>query len=219
MLRDLMQEANKKRKDAEMMQETARRTMLQKEHDWATHGGIASGIAGPAAGLATAIDIQAKNAAIREQNAKMMPYVSMVTGMYANNAQGYQQEYNKYAADLHATDTKLISSDTKETVMDNIVIEDVKYTVSKTGAVRVEAKFSVKDSYRIFDSIKPTIDGVVAARLMKDDKCVGSAYFVFPVEGIITPAKLKAICTKTEDPNAKYTIEFEAADVWAMEQL
>lgn len=40
----------------------------QKEHDWAIHGGIASGIAGPAAGLAAAADIQAKNAQIRAQN-------------------------------------------------------------------------------------------------------------------------------------------------------
>lgn len=40
----------------------------QKEIDWATHGGIASGIAGGAAGLAVAMDAQAKNAQIRAQN-------------------------------------------------------------------------------------------------------------------------------------------------------
>lgn len=36
----------------------------QQEHSWAIHGGIASGIAGGAAGLATAINIQQKNADI-----------------------------------------------------------------------------------------------------------------------------------------------------------
>lgn len=219
MLRDLMAEADKKRKDAEMMSQMASRTMLQKEHDWATHGGIASGIAGPAAGVATALDIQAKNAAIREQNAKMMPYVAMVTSSYANTASGYQQEYNKYASDLQATNTKLISTDTKETVFENIVIKNVKHHVSNTGAVRVVANFSINENYRIFNSMKPTIDGCVRAKLMKDGECAGSAYIVFPIEGIITPVTLSAICTKTTDPNASYTIEFEADDVWAMEKL
>jgi len=219
MLRSLMKEADKKRKDAEMMANMAGRTMLQKEHDWATHGGIASGIAGPAAGVATALDIQAKNAVIREQNAKMMPYVAMVSGSYTKTAQGYQQEYNRYAADLQATNTKLVSPDSKEDVMKHIVIKDAKYTVSKTGAVTVTANFSVDGNYRIFESTKPTIDGCVACRIMQGETCVGSAYFVFPVEGIITPTTLNAICTKTTDPKGEYTLVFEPDDVWAMEKL
>lgn len=219
MLRDLMKAADKKRKDAEMMANMASRTMLQKEHDWATHGGIASGIAGPAAGVATALDIQAKNAKIREQNAQMMPYVAMVTSNYSKTAQGYQAEYSRYASDLQATNTKLVASDSKEEVMENIVIKDANYNVSKTGAVTVTAKFSINSNYRIFKNTKPTIDGYVACRLMKDGVCAGSAYFVFPVEGIITPITLTAICTKTTDPNASYELVFEPDDVWAMEKL
>ena len=219
MLRALMKEADKKRKDAEMMANMASRTMLQKEHDWATHGGIASGIAGPAAGVATALDIQAKNAKIREQNAQMMPYVAMVTSNYSNTAAGYREEYNRYASDLRATNTKLVASDSKEEVMKHIVIDNPNYNVSKTGAVTVTAKFSIDPNYRIFNTTKPTIDGYMACRLMKNGTCVGSAYFVFPVEGIITPITLTAVCTKTTDPKASYELVFEADDVWAMEKL
>lgn len=219
MLKDLMAEARKNEKDTEFRKEMMNRTLIQKEHDWATHGGIASGIAGPAAGIATAIDIQAKNARIREQNAQMMPYVAMMAGNYNKTAEGYRAQYNQYAADLKATSTKLVSKDTKEEVMNNIIITDSKYTVSNSGAVTVEAKFGIKPEYRIYDSIKPTIDGCVAARLMKDGKCEGSAYFVFPVDGIIANPTLKAICTKTTDPKATYTLEFDADNVWAMERL
>ena len=42
----------------------------QEEIDWATLGGIASGIAGGAAGVAVAMDAQIKNAEIRAQNRK-----------------------------------------------------------------------------------------------------------------------------------------------------
>lgn len=219
MLRALMRKADKNRKEAEMMASMASRTMLQKEHDWATHGGIASGIAGPAAGIATALDIQAKNAVIREQNAKMMPYVAMVSSSYSNTASGYREEYNRYAADLRACNTKLVSTDSKEEVMKNIIIKDAKYTVSTTGAVTVEATFNIDPNYRIFESTKPTIDGCVACRLMQGNECKGSAYFVFPVEGIINNTKLKAICTKTVEPGAEYTLVFEPDAVWAMEKL
>ena len=219
MLKDLAAEAKKEASDAEMRGQMVSRTMLQKEHDWATHGGIASGIAGPAAGVATALDIQAKNAAIREQNAKMMPYVAYVTSAYANDAQGYRAQYEKYTQDLKATNTKLVSSDSKEKVMENLCIEDAKYEVTSTGAVRVSATFSMNPEYRIFDSMKPTIDGCVAARLMKGKTCVGSAYFVFPVEGMIGKRSLSAICTKTTDPKAKYELKFEADNLWSMETL
>ncbi len=42
--------------------------LQQKEKDWAVHGGIASGIAGPIAGIATAMNVQNENAQIRAYN-------------------------------------------------------------------------------------------------------------------------------------------------------
>ena len=43
----------------------------QSEKDWATHGGIASAIAGPVAGVSRAVEIQQQNAAIRENNREL----------------------------------------------------------------------------------------------------------------------------------------------------
>lgn len=47
------------------------KSTAQREHDWALHGGIAEGIAGTAAGVATALNIQRENAQIRSQNAAL----------------------------------------------------------------------------------------------------------------------------------------------------
>ena len=53
----------------------------QKEHDWATHGGIASGLAGAGAGVATAINIQNKNAQIREDNQNLLKATGQLMAM------------------------------------------------------------------------------------------------------------------------------------------
>lgn len=44
----------------------------EMERDWATLAGVANGIAGPAAGLATALEVQRENEAIRARNAATM---------------------------------------------------------------------------------------------------------------------------------------------------
>lgn len=65
--RQLQAELDKTSKDMETI---VRGTyaLQQNEKDWAVHGGIASGIAGPIAGIATAMNVQNENAQIRAYN-------------------------------------------------------------------------------------------------------------------------------------------------------
>lgn len=219
MLFDMIKETEKELSNKRYMQQNASRMMLEKESDWATFGGIASGIAGPAAGLATAIDIQNRNAQIRERNVQMAPYVALVSSKYASDAKGLESTLARFNKDYEDTKTKLISSDSTEKVFRNLKIENIGYTVSETGAVVVEADFTANPSYRIFDTEEPAIDGVVAARLYRHGVHEGSAYFVLPVDGITRKMRLAAICTKTTDTEAEYEIEFEPEDLWAIEKL
>lgn len=67
----LLDRLNKANKEAASLDEGAQMLLKsgqQDEHDWATWGGVANGIAGVGAGVSTAIDIQAQNAKIRAQN-------------------------------------------------------------------------------------------------------------------------------------------------------
>lgn len=219
MLKDMYADAKEKMKDAKFMQEYSQRTMLKKEHDWAVHGGIASGIAGPAAGIVTAMQIEAKNAAIRQYNAQMAPYAMMVSDSYSNTAKGYEQMMDRYTRDINQTGIKLVGEDSTQEIYKHIRISNMNYAISETGAVAVEADFDIDPNYRIFEEVEPAIDGVVAARLMENGVHAGTAYFVFPVDGVHKKVRLASICTKTIKPEAVYTVEYQPVDLWAIEKL
>lgn len=219
MLNALREEALRKAKEADNLSSYVQHTMIQKEHDWAVHGGIASGIAGPAAGVATALDIQQKNAAIRAQNEANRPLVAMMTSHFGNTAAGHRGQASQYAAMAASTKDKLMLDQDPQQVFANLVIENTEITVSETGAVTVEADFTKKDAYRIYETVDPTIDGTVAARLYQNGNHVASAYFVLPVEGVTGTVRLSAITTKPTAENANYTVSFEAVDLWAIERL
>lgn len=51
---------------------------LEKEKDWAVHGGLASGIAGPVAGAVVAAKVMAENEQIRQRNAQMINLSTML---------------------------------------------------------------------------------------------------------------------------------------------
>ena len=218
MLNDLRAKALEEVEKAKMMQRYVNNTMIQKEHDWAVHGGIAS-VAGVGASIATVADIQAKNAQIRAQNQANMPYVAMMTSHYGKNAEGYQAQADHYAQEIVATKDKLVKDDNMQDIFNHLVITDAKTTVSSTGAVKVSAKFKKSESYRIYETLDPAIDGTVAARLYQNGVCAGSAYFVLPVDGITTEVELTSISTKPSTPNAKYEVRFEPVDVWAIERM
>ena len=219
MLQDMYDEAKKNMKNAKNMRDYAQYGMMQKEHDWAVHGGIASGIAGPAAGLVAAMNVESKNAAIREYNAQIAPYVYTLTNLYSDKASGYEAQMQHYRKDMEKTKVKLIADDDTQTVFKNLSISNMTYAVSETGAVVVEADFFLSQEYRIFDNVHPAADGVVAARLMENGEHKGTAYFVFPVDGVHRTVRLASICTKTTDPKAKYTVEYAPVDLWAIEKM
>ncbi len=219
MLQDMIAVAQEKVKEAEMRARQAQHTMLQKEHDWATHGGIASAIAGPAAGVATAWDIQMKNAQIREYNAQMAPYVAMVSSSYTKDANGYRQSIVHFQNDIERTKVALISEDDTQKVFSNLQISNIKTEVTSTGAVVVSAAFCADKEYRIFENELPAIDGCVKASIWENGQNVGAAYFVLPVQGITEQVELTSVCTRTTNPNGQYRIEMEPVQLWAIERL
>ena len=91
--------------------------ILQKEKDWAVHGGIAQGIAGPAAGAVTAMNVMRENEKIREQNAQMMRVSAIVNQQrYADEAR-YRKEIKELEEELRVLPEKVI--------LDNISTEEI----------------------------------------------------------------------------------------------
>lgn len=53
---------------------------LEEEHDWAVMGGLADGLAGPGAGIATAVNAQIENAQIRARNSQLLHETADIRG-------------------------------------------------------------------------------------------------------------------------------------------
>ena len=140
------------------------RAGYQKESDWAIMGGIANGIAGPAAGVVAALDTQAHNASIRAQNQAYvngaMPAFMNLTG----SAQSMRSQADSLEKKMNETDEKLISDCQEQDVFNLLSFKDTVVMVSETGAVRVNTTVQAKKKLKI-GNFPAVIDGTINAHI------------------------------------------------------
>ena len=181
----------------------------EKETDWAIAGGLASGIAGPAAGLAVAANTVVKNQEIRERNEERikqgseLKLQSMLSPI--NNLNGLSEyDFNqKYTVDLTWSPEKLFS-------FLSIDLDKAEYDF-KTKAVRIEARWRRNSS-------APCIDGSLRAKIYDEQaKCVGCAYLLFIKTGTekYTHGSLSGICFLPKRLE-KYKTVIELNDLWEL---
>ena len=194
----------------------------EKEIDWATHGGIASAIAGGAAGVAVASDIQAKNAQIRARNEAnrqaMMPAVKMVSDSiieYQNKAKSLQKE-------IEAAKVKLVATTPAEEVLSYLDIKTNRVEISETGAFTVSATIKLdarlNHGFYVLDKLPAVVDGVVSADLYQEGVKVGNALLVLPLYGIGNQTTIEGICLSGAKRNVPYEVKYTAYRLWAMER-
>ena len=208
---------------AENFGSQASSVLLEKEKDWATAGGIASGIAGTAAGVATALDVQAKNAEIRARNEQKKQMISDAN-MYIHQSGAI----NKLSGNLSSVEYELTEAKEKlikqlpdEKILDYMNISDTKITISETGAFRVSVNVSMSKKLIIFDDVDAHIDGTLVCVLSQNGKPVGEAPLVLPFDGIYYSAEqkinLNGICLSGADKNLDYTVAFSGKHLYAIE--
>lgn len=184
----------------------------EKEKDWAVLGGIADGIAGPAAGIMAAANAMQDNAKIRADNAARREWGARQNARFQDFASEIEKEspsvlsmaelQKKYEANLSWAPSTLFSF---------IKLNDTKTEVDAlTGAVTVSTSWSQDDK-----SI--CIDGSFRAKLYTNDgKCAGCAYLVLPKTGTARfKGQLSGICVSPK-PSASYTVEIEPANLWEL---
>ena len=198
---------------------------LEKEHDWAVMGGLASGLAGPGAGIATAVNAQIENAQIRARNSQLLQETADIRGRMlvaiAEQKDALQTKCSELDALINATKTKLIGKDSPEACLKALHFENTKIAVSKTGTCTVDAKVGLKRSeYYIFGDVKATIDGTIQGEIYDGSEKIGTANLVLPLDGIpdANMIEIKGICLFCGQPGKKYTVKFNADNLWAMEQ-
>ncbi len=198
---------------------------LEKEHDWAVMGGLANGLAGPGAGIATAVNAQIENAQIRARNSQLLQETADIRGRMlvaiAEQKDALQTKCSELDALINATKTKLIGKDSPEACLKALHFENTKIAVSKTGTCTVDAKVGLKRSeYYIFGDVKATIDGTIQGEIYDGSEKIGTANLVLPLDGIpdANMIEIKGICLFCGQPGKKYTVKFNADNLWAMEQ-
>lgn len=203
---------------AESMRKTGQNVLRsvyqEKEKDWSISGGIAQGLAGPAAGVAAAWDTMVENARIREANAARRKEALDLSIAYQNladkmiqNAPEMKFTYElmkKYVPDYSKSAVSLMTD------YMHLKLNSVEYLSGGRSAL-------VKASWDIGEQ-KCYIDGAVRAKLYSaDQEYVGCAYLVLPKSGtsIEKTGILQGVCYA---PTIKrdYRVVFEPRDLWEL---
>lgn len=193
------------------------RSSQQKEINWATHGGIASGLAGGAAGVAVAVDAQIKNAQIRAQNEANFNALAPGAISVYSSASNYEKEAKNLQISIDSAKIKLVTDTPKETVFCRLKIQKYNVSISKTGAFSVKATVGLNENFTIFDNSPAVVDGTLAASLYQNGYYVGTAFLVLPTFGIGKTAKIEGLCLCNADPNIPYELRITPYLLWEME--
>ena len=189
----------------------------QKEQNWGMRAGIANGMAGPVAGLAVAAEIEAKNAQIRTQNAKNLDGIAPIVFESFSQRDDLEKKADDLDAEIEKAKTKLLANYDAMTCLSKLTFSKTMVSISDTGTCTVTTFAKLAKPLTIFDDVNAVIDGTVIAKIYDGKTLVGNALLVLPLYGVKDETELKGMslfcCTKGK----KYTIEFSASNLWAME--
>lgn len=197
--------------------------LREEESNWAVWGGIASAIAGPAAGMATALDIQAKtarkNAEIRAQNEKNKEVFASAINTSYMSAIEKRSMVQKAEDEIEKAKLKLVGDEPKEKCFERLKFNKTQISVTKSGSCIIDTTVSVKP-FSIYDDVSAVVDGTIIAQVYDGDNMIGEAEMVFPVFGVGKDAKLTGIslfCGCSDD-SSLYTVKFLPEHLWTMER-
>ena len=192
----------------------------RKETDWAVHGGIASGIAGPAAGVAVASEIQRRNAQIRESNEQISNLVGNAAVSYLLQSREeiskIEEQAKFWEDEAEKAKLKLVEMKPQEDLLAMLCPQVTGFERSETGAMLITVSTSAA-LLTIFETVNATIDGTFKVKLMDGTRVAGEAYFTLPFRGSEQEAERKSICTSVCKEQKTYTFEFAPHNLFAIE--
>ena len=229
-LNDLRQEINKKEEGAKALRDLggiiASSAYQEKPKDWATLGGIASGIAGPGAGAAVAVNAMVENERIEARNAQNRAAVARMSLDMNRNAMSVEEAIpdlrrnaDLVRTELYALDEKVVLAVASKELEKSL--KCVSFNVKKSKTEVLEITASIRNSYvpDVPDGVKITIDGVIVVDVLCDGIHIDEAYLPLPLYGIECGKtdKVYGYCTKYMIGNREYTLSVRSMNVWAME--
>lgn len=200
----------------------------QKESSWAIVGGIAEGIAGPAAGVIAAANTMENNRKIQEYNASVRKAsMDIMSGIptVAGDRLKLEKEREKVKEELKSVETKVVlSKPTSEEIWKNITVGKAAVHKNPTGVLSMSVPVSLKEPFALDvpDNVRMVIDGVLRAEVWFEDKRIDNVYFPFPMYGI--PSNMTAeiildgMCGRSVEFDGEYTVKIaDTQNLWIME--
>ena len=221
MVRDTVDE---NRRIAELLEQTANNLIensQQREHNAATWGGIANGIAGFGAGITTALQTELENIQIRANNAKRMEELIPVWRQAVGTAARYKSLVVAGEELIKKTQIALVSETKAADVLKKIKhTKNPEVEVSITGAVRVNAYVRLNKKEAIFENVPAVADGTIVARILEGGQEIARVNLVCPLQGIGAEKEvnLQGIALVNADQSKKYKVTFGAENLWLMEE-
>ena len=191
----------------------------KREHDWTIHGGIASGIAGPVAGLAAAVRVSQENAQIRQNNAQLAELQYKYLGAVAGDIQKLNREIESLERQISAHRTKIIPEANEAQIMSNLNIVVQETSISQTGAFLIKASVKCNTPVSIYNELSGVIDGTIAADLYQEKQLVGTALMSFPVDGVgCKSVVVEGMGLSGANRLKGYKIKFRPYHLWEIEK-
>ena len=206
----------------------SRSAVKEKTTDWSITGGIANGIAGPAAGLAVAAETMRKNAAIEERNKQNQAAANLLASQVISSAYDstnsnaiWEEEIQKLDSELEKLPTKVVLSDYDESELWQ-AIKIVNYKVQKCDSKALQLIIEISNTLSISDApkgVRFATDGALIGHVYAGDLLVDTVNIPLPLYGIECEQKetVTAYCGKYSKNRKAYTVEFQSNHLWVME--
>ncbi len=190
----------------------------QRESNSGFWGGIADGLAGPAAGLATALDVEAKNRQIRASN---QANLNAVAPLYMHSLSGsytYEEKAQAIERLIEQTQVKLVEERPPADILSSLNITNPIVEVSETGAFYVKATVEAKEDFYIYEATPAVADGTITAHIWEGIRQIGTAQMVLPIDGTARKTDIIGMGLSGAYQARKYTVTFSATNLWLIEQ-
>lgn len=196
----------------------------QKESDWAVLGGMASGIAGGAAGVATAIDVQQRNSEKRAYNQQLGSAVGQLAGnsimQITQEKSNAESRKNHWEQSLEKAQRALFEDLPADTLMSCLAFHVEQKKKSETGAVRLKINVKQKKELFVYGDASAVVDGCVQVLVVDDNKTVAKGVLTFPYSGSSTYGDdFDVVCFNNAPVPQNYKVRFEPYNIWAIEKL
>lgn len=200
----------------------------KKESSWAVMGGIAEGIAGPAAGIMAASNTMENNRKIREYNASMRKAsMDILSGIPSVAGDRYQLEEERVKIDQKRNEAKnkvVLSKPTAEEIWQNIKAGKATVKKNPSGVLKVALPVTIQKPFALDvpDGVEMVVDGTIKGEVWFEDNLVGEVFLPLPIYGIpsnmTAEVTLDGMCGRSVEFEGEYTVKIaDTQNLWIME--